>query len=257
MEKALAKRRSNLVPVEPSAPALTPMTILANAIEKGVDIDQLEKLMGMVERWEKNQARKSFFKALASFQAMCPVIKKNKTAQIKSEKGSYSYKYAELGNIEVQIKSAMEQCGLTKRWEYGEEGGQQKVSCLITHIDGHTETTEMKADKDNSGGKNAIQQKGSANTYMERYTLLGGLGIVAAEDNDGRGAKTTPEPQPEPTEEEVLAQWQQSVDGVSTRAALKSLYLSNRKAVDGNDKIKAIFKTREDQLPATPKTELP
>lgn len=258
MEKALTRRRSNLIPVEPSAPAITPMTLLEQAIAKGVDMEQLQKFMDMVEHWQKNQAKKAFFKALSSFQAMCPAIKKNKTAQIKSDKGSYSYKYADIGNVEAQIKAAMEKCELTKRWEIGEEGGLLKVTCLVTHIDGHTETTEMKAEKDSTGGKNNIQQKASTITYLKRYTLLGGLGISTAdEDNDGRGNPTTNQPQPEQSEEELLDQWQQSVNGVSTRAALKSLYLSNRKAVESNPKVQAIFKTREEQLPVTPKTTLP
>lgn len=214
--------------------------------------------MDMQEEWEKKQAKKAFFKALSSFQAMVPAIKKNKIANIRSDKGSYSYKYAEIGNVEAQIKGAMEKCELTKRWEISEEGALLKVTCKITHVDGHTEVTEMKAEKDSSGGKNNIQQKASTITYLKRYTLLGGLGISTAdEDNDGRGNPTTNQVQPELTEEELLDQWKQLVNGVSTRAALKSLYLSNRKAVEGNPNVQAIFKAREEKLPVTPKTELP
>lgn len=253
---AITKRKNQ--PVEVTVPELTPLDLLHQAIEQNVDLDKLQRLMDMKDQWEAKKAKKAFFKALSSFQAMCPAIKKNKTAQIKSEKGSYSYKYAELGNVEAQIKAAMEKCELTKRWEISEEGALLKVTCLITHIDGHTETTEMKAEKDSSGGKNNIQQKASTITYLKRYTLLGGLGISTAdEDNDGRGNPTTSQPQPVLTEEEILNQWQQSVDGVNTRVALKSLYLSNKKAVDGNAKVQAIFKAREEQLPVTPKTDLP
>lgn len=253
---AISKRKSQ--PVEVSVPALTPLDLLQQAIDQGLDLEKLQKLMDMQEQWEKKLAKKSFFKALSAFQAMCPVIKKNKMAQIKSDKGSYSYKYAELGNVEAQIKVAMEKCELTKRWEISEEGALLKVTCLITHIDGHTETTEMKAEKDSSGGKNNIQQKASTITYLKRYTLLGGLGISTAdEDNDGRGNPTTNQAQPVQTEQEILDQWQQTVDEVKTRAALKAIYLSNRKAVDGNAKVQAIFKAREEQLPPTPKTDLP
>jgi hypothetical protein len=256
MEKALTKRRNQ--PVEASVPDLTPLTLLHQAIEQNVDLEKLQRLMDMQEQWEKKQAKKAFFKALSGFQAMCPAIKKNKTANIRSEKGNYSYKYAELGNVEAQIKGAMEKCELTKRWEISEEGPLLKVTCLITHIDGHTEVTEMKAEKDASGGKNNIQQKASTITYLKRYTLLGGLGISTAdEDNDGRGNPSTNQAPPALTEEEILDQWKQSVDGVSTRIALKALYLGNKKAVDGNAKVQAIFKAREEQLPVIPKTDLP
>lgn len=246
---AITKRKSQ--PAEVSVPALTPLDLLHQAIEQNVDLEKLQRLMDMQEQWEKKQAKKAFFKALSAFQAMCPAIKKNKTANIKSEKGSYSYKYAELGNVEAQIKGGMEKCELTKRWEIAEEGALLKVTCLITHIDGHTETTEMKAEKDSSGGKNNIQQKASTITYLKRYTLLGGLGISTAdEDNDGRGNPTTTPAKTEQTEEEFLDQWEQAVKGATTRVALNTLYLQNKRAVDGNPKVQAIFKARQEQIPA-------
>jgi hypothetical protein len=254
--KALAKRNSKMEVVPPSSP--TPLALLEQALAKGVDLDQMQKLMDLQERWEKKEAKKAFFNALTNFQALVPVIKKNKRADIKSDKGSYSYKYAELGNVEAQIKSAMEKCKLTKRWEIDEEGGLLKVKCLITHIEGHTEITEMKAEKDSTGGKNVIQQKASTITYLKRYTLLGGLGISTAdEDNDGKSHSAPQPEQPRQTDDEVLAQWQQSVDGCSSRVELNGLYVKNRKAVDGNPKVQAIFKARQEQLPPVKTTTLP
>lgn len=259
MEKALAKRNSKMEVVPPPVPATTPMTILEQAIAKGVDIDQLEKLMGLVERWKKEEQRKAYLDALSLFQELVPVIKKNKLAKINSQKGNYSYKYSDLGNIGSQIKKAMKDCGLSHRWSINETGGKIKVTCLISHKEGHTEIgAEMEAEKDNTGGKNDIQQKGSTVSYLQRYTLIGSLGLtIEGEDNDGKNHSTTNQPQPEPTEEEILAQWQQSVDGVKSRVELTNLYLKNRKAIDANEKVQAIFKARQEQLPATQKTELP
>ena len=45
----------------------------------------------------------------------------------------------------------------------------------------------MTAPADTSGSKNAIQARGSTVTYLQRYTLLGALGLVTGdEDTDGR-----------------------------------------------------------------------
>lgn len=256
MSTAVAKRHAKLEVVAPTSP--TPLTLLEQALAKGVDLDQMQKLMDLQERWEKKEAKKAFLDALARFQTMVPVIKKTRKANINSQKGNYSYKFADLGAITGQIKEALKDCGLSYRWEFQPQGGGLKVTCFISHRDGHTETTSMEAGKDMSGGKNDIQQIGSTQTYLQRYTLIGALGLSTAdEDNDGRGAQTAQPQQPRLTEEEILNQWQQSVDGVSTRAALKSLFLSNRKAVEGNAKVQAIFKAREEQLPPTQKTELP
>jgi hypothetical protein len=247
--KAIAKRNTKLRVVAPASP--TPLTLLEQAIEKGMDLAQLEKLMDMQERWEKKQAEKAFRDAFANFQSIVPVIKKNKINKINSQKGAYSYKSADLGEIAKSIKGALKETGLSYRWEFEDKGTKLKVTCYISHRDGHTEATEMEAGMDNSGAKNDIQQKGSTNTYLQRYTLIGALGLSTAdEDNDGRGATGSQQPQPELSEEEILAQWQQLVDAVKTRIELTNLYLTNRKAIDANAKVQAIFKARQEQLPA-------
>lgn len=62
--------------------------------------------------------------------------------------------------------------------------------CIISHVDGHDESTTMSAEADTSGNKNAIQSRGSSVTYLQRYTLIGALGISTAdEDVDGQGTK--------------------------------------------------------------------
>lgn len=257
--KALAKRNSKMEVVPPPVPAITPMTILDQAIAKGVDVDQLERLMGLAERWQKEEQRKAYLDALSLFQELVPVIKKNKTAKINSQKGNYSYKYSDLGYIGSQIKSAMKACGLSYRWAINENGGKIKVTCLISHKDGHTEEgAAMEAEKDNTGGKNDIQQKGSTVSYLQRYTLIGSLGLtIEGEDNDGRNLSNSQPVQTEPTEEEILSQWQQSVDGVSSRVELTALYMKSKRAIDKNPKLQAIFKTRQEQLPPVVKTTMP
>lgn len=232
---------------------LTPITLLEQAIAKGVDMQQLKELMDLQERWEKKEAKKAFLDALSKFQTLVPVIRKNRTAKINSQKGAYSYKFADLGVITNTIKHALNECGLSYRWEFQESAGKLKVTCKISHRDGHTEITEMEAGVDTSGYKNDIQQKGSTHTYLERYTLIGGLGLSTAdEDNDGQNHHTS---NPELTEDEILAQWQQTVNGVKSQIELTGLYMKNKKTVDGDEKIKAIFKVRQEQFKGVkPKT---
>lgn len=223
----------------------TPVTLIDKALEKGVDTTQLKELMDLQERWEKKEAKKSFLEALSTFQTMVPTLKKNKTAKIVSQKGTYSYKYADLGSITNSIKAALKECGLSYRWEFENDNGKMKVTCIISHRDGHTEKSTMEAGMDNSGAKNDIQQKGSTQTYLQRYTLIGALGLsTAEEDNDGGFHQTTPTQ----SEEDILDQWQREVDNQPTKQALSALYLKNKKTVDGDKKIQAIFKRREEEL---------
>lgn len=231
----------------------TPTTLLEKAIEKGADITQLKELMDLQERWEKKEAKKKFFDALSLFQTKVPILRKTKTANVKSEKASFSYKYADLGSITNSIKHILLECGLSYRWEFTENAGKMECTCLLSHRDGHTEITKMESVMDNSGAKNAIQQKGSTQTYLQRYTLIGALGLSTAdEDNDGKSNSKIQE-QKGLTEEEVIDLWKQSVKQVKSRIELTSLYLKNKKSVDSSESIKAVFKAREAELPETKK----
>lgn len=225
----------------------TPTTLLEKAIEKGADITQLKELMDLQERWEKKEAKKKFFDALSQFQSKVPALNKNKTANIKSEKGAFSYRYSDLGNITNKIKHLLLECGLSYRWEFKENQGKFEVACLLSHRDGHTETTVMEAGLDNSGAKNAIQQKGSTNTYLQRYTLIGALGLSTAdEDNDGKHNSKIEEKGL--SEEEILDQWRGVVSEIKRRTELTAYYMKNKKAIDSSEAIKTIFKQREDEL---------
>ena len=46
-----------------------PAKLLELAISKDVDIDKLEKLMQLQERWDANQAKKAFLNAMSVFQS--------------------------------------------------------------------------------------------------------------------------------------------------------------------------------------------
>lgn len=244
MAKSVTKIINSIPPTVPS-----PSILLEKAIEKGVGMEQLKELMDLQERWEKKEARKAFFDALSKFQTMVPVIKKNRIAKIASQKGNYSYKFADLGSISSSIKSALVECGLSYRWEFKEATGKLTVTCFVSHRNGHTETSVMEAAFDTSGYKNDIQQKGSTQTYLQRYTLIGALGLSTAdEDDDGRANPRTQQPSTEQTEEEILAHWRQAVNSIPTQIGLTGLYMKNRKVVDGDAKIQAIFKARQEAL---------
>lgn len=173
----------------------SPSYLLQLAIENKADIQQLEKLMDLQERWDKGQAKKKFLSAISKFQNDVPEIKKSK--QVDFGQGKAKYKFADIADIDKAIKKPMEANGLSKRWEVKEETGNITVTCIISHMDGHSEITAMTAQKDSSPGKNEIQMKASTITYLKRYTMTSALGITTAdEDVDGFEVK------PQPTDDE-------------------------------------------------------
>lgn len=166
--------------------ATTPTELLELAVAQNLDIDKLERLVAMKERYDREVARKEYFSALAQFQYDCPELRKTKGVKFKENEPD-KYVYAPLGDIDRQIKKLLKDNGLTKTWKIFDEAGKIKVVCIITHTQGHSEQTEMISEADMSGAKNPIQGKGSAIEYMKRYTLIGALGLTTTDsDIDGR-----------------------------------------------------------------------
>lgn len=174
-----------------------PQSLLTIAIQNGTNVEQLEKLLLLKERWDAAQAKKSFLAAISRFQSQIPVIQKKKQVGYTGKSGQLvGYKYAELSEIDDAIKGPMLDNGLSKRWELGEDAENIICTCIISHVDGHSEKTTLSSTRDDSGNKNNIQSRASAVTYLQRYTLIGALGLTtASEDNDGDGTPQTP-PQP-------------------------------------------------------------
>ena len=166
----------------------SPGRLLELAVKQDLDVEKLERLMDLEERWRAQRAKEAYFSALAQFQAAVPSLSKDSTVDFDTSKGHTHYKFASLPIIKDTIQSALTEAGLTYRWEFDDlEGGGLTAICIITHIDGHSEKTSMSAPADSSGSKNPVQQVGSTMTYLQRYTLIGALGLTTADkDDDGR-----------------------------------------------------------------------
>jgi len=166
----------------------SPDTLLALAVEKDLDTDKLKELMAMKMQWDAAEAKKSYGVARIRFQSECPTLKKAKLVNYTTKKGTVKYNYIPLSDIADLIREPLAACGLSYRWEIDEKE-LIKVCCVISHAGGHSESTSMSADLDDTGAKNKIQQRGSTITYLQRYTLIGALGLTSADtDDDGKSS---------------------------------------------------------------------
>jgi hypothetical protein len=175
---------------ETSVPAaMTPMDMLNSAIERGANMDVLEKLMALQERWEKNQARKAFDAAMAAAKAEIPVIFKNREVDFTSQKGRTNYRHEDLAGIARTVDPILAKHGLSYRFRTTSAPNEPvTVTCILSHRDGHSEENTLAAGRDDSGNKNSIQGVGSTITYLQRYTLKAALGLAASDDDDGKAA---------------------------------------------------------------------
>lgn len=170
---------------------VTPMSLIQSANAAGASIEQMQQLFELQLRWEANEARKAYNKAIADFKAVGVKIVKDHRVKFSTAKGTTDYKHSTLGNVIEQVTPVMSRCGLSHTWSVNQDESGIEVICKVAHILGHSETVRMKADADDSGNKNKIQQIGSTVTYLQRYTLLSALGLATYDsDDDGKGSET-------------------------------------------------------------------
>ena len=164
--------------------AVTPMQMIQTAVQQGADIDKIAKLMALQERYEANEARKSWNQAMNALKANPPHVRKNNKVSYGSKGGRTEYQHATLDHMANAVSEAMTPHGLSFRWETNQDNGTIKVTCIVSHRDGHSERTTLSAGADQSGGKNSIQAVGSAVTYLQRYTLKAAVGIAEEGQDD-------------------------------------------------------------------------
>lgn len=161
----------------------TPARLLELAVQQNLDVEKLGKLMELHKQWKADLAREAFYQAMAQFQAQCPRLEKRKRVAY----GDTEYFYTPLPDMVEQLREPLRAAGLSYRWQFVDVGEQLSATFIVTHTAGHSEQTTMTAPADASGKKNAVQQRGSTITYLQRYTMIGGLGISTADtDIDAR-----------------------------------------------------------------------
>lgn len=169
---------------------LSPLETINQAVEKGLDLEKVEKALVIHERWQAMEAKKAYHKAMAAFKENPPKIDKDKKVGYDTSKGKVGYSHASLANAVDKITTELSKQGLSASWNT-QQNGAVTVTCKITHILGHTEETTLTAPADTTGSKNVIQAIGSTITYLQRYTLLSALGLATYDqDDDGVASQT-------------------------------------------------------------------
>lgn len=162
------------------------------AQDKTLDLDRVERLFAMQEKLAAKRAESEFLDALARFKESAPVVSKDMT------NNQYNSRYASLGNTVNTTNPALGRAGLTASWELDQTQGI-KVTCVLSHVGGHSKRVSLSGPPDSSGAKNPIQQIKSTVTYLELATFQAVTGIAthgASVDDDGNsGVKLVTEEQ--------------------------------------------------------------
>lgn len=224
MSTEIVERNNNM----PTAADQSPMAMMTMAISQGADLSQIEKMMDLQIRWDANEAKKAYVKAMAAFKADPPKIEKDR--KVSYNKTNYSH--ASLGNVTEKINSGLGAHGLSAAWATEQNGTAIKITCTITHMLGHSESTSLTAPADTSGAKNNIQAIGSTISYLQRYTLLSLTGL-ATQDQDNDGMPVAP------------------VATLDEKQVSQVIDMMNAANVDHADYLKYLEVSVADQIPAS------
>lgn len=165
-----------LMPADESGGRPTTLTLLQTAVARGMQPDQLEKLMDLHERDQQRQAKDAFCRALTEFQAECPLIVKDRKAD--------RFKFASYDDVMKAVGPVLARHRLAVSFGTEVSGAALKIVCTVrhgTHADQTSHVVPLPAEM----RVNDTQKFGAALSYAKRYALCAALNIVVTdEDSD-------------------------------------------------------------------------
>lgn len=166
----------------------------------------------MTTRIEGNPAE--LFAALAKARGEFRPIRKTREVKVQSERGSYTFSYAELDELIDATVPALAANGLAVFHTRSTNDGQEWVTHWLTHSSGAylacQQTIPMtKLTRDGQEVRLSEQEFGSKFTYARRYAYQALLNLAAEDDDDAnqadgnrveerRDRRQAPSPRPEP-----------------------------------------------------------
>ena len=202
----------------------TPSQLLQMAVAQGADLDKLERIMALQERWEASEAKKAFNIAFAAFKAEAVQIIKRTETKAGPLAGRV---YADLNDVVKAATPALSKHGLSSSWKLTKDDKDWiEVTCFLKHVAGHEESVSMGGPPDSGGEKNALQARASTKSYLERYTLKAITGLSESGDDTDGIVEKQEKPKAKPTlkEKGFNAACESILAGTCTAAQIKRDY---------------------------------
>ena len=163
---------------------LSPVVRAGMAIlQQSPSAETLRELLAVQREYEAGEARRAYTVALVALKRDMPtVIARDIKVDFTGKSGIRTqYRHASLAAVMDAVTPALTQHGFSLAWEPATEGSNVKVTCRLTHAQGHHQETTVHAPVDNSGNKSPAQGVASTITLLSRYTACALLGIATAD----------------------------------------------------------------------------
>lgn len=178
-----------IVPMTQTTPlAVTPPRMsIGEFIEATKDRrgDELKELVSVYKEMMAMQAKERFTASFAAFRHECPKIKKMRGVSFSKNAGAKrDYYFAPLEDIADIIDPLLHRHGFTYNWSTEVAERLIAVTCKLSHVGGHVETSTCSAPATKTGGMNDVQAYGSTITYMRRQSLISVCGLTTCDQDD-------------------------------------------------------------------------
>ena len=163
------------------------MIISRAATDASVDIDKMERLIGLQQQVSAREAELAFNQAMNAAQAeMRPISANASNPQTKS-------RYATFDKLDRALRPVYTHHGFSLSFDEGDSPKPEhvRVLCYVAHTAGHTRTYHRDMPADGKGAKGGdvmtkTHAAGAAGSYGARYLLKGIWNVaVGAERDDG------------------------------------------------------------------------
>jgi hypothetical protein len=154
--------------------------------DPNASIDKLDRLIGLYERMQVDEARRAFTGAMNKAQTdMSPIA----ADAMNDETAS---RYATYAALDRALRPIYTRHGFTVTFdtETAELEGYERVICIVDHVDGHQRThrADIPSDGKNDAGVTVmtrVHATAGAFTYGQRYLLGLAFNIAVDKDRDG------------------------------------------------------------------------
>jgi hypothetical protein len=231
-----------------------PQSLIELALSQDVDVDKLEKLIALKERYDANKAKAAFAKAMTLCQQEMPnVLKDSKNDHTKSQ-------YASLEAVNKKCKPVYTKHGFSIQFSEGKalRDGETRILADVMHSDGYEKQYFIDLPRDgigsqgNASSMNKVQGAGSTFSYGQRYLTKMIFNLtIGGEDTDGNAPTTEPpaakkktEPvKPEPIsdlvkqtiesfiDEDPLIAYSKSLDHLKNNEEFRKLVIKQREKI--------------------------
>jgi hypothetical protein len=171
----------------------SPASMMLAAMDRGANLEQIEKMMELQERWEKREAEKVFREDFAAFRGENIIIPK--TRHVDRGAGG-SFDQAEYDEVCRRLSPALsahgfsfrhdQRFGLQRRMIEGVENdiGWVWVTCHLEHRKGHSESLQLEGPPGDLKVNTPTQNMQVTASYLKRQSLLAITGTATGGEDD-------------------------------------------------------------------------